>query len=154
MGQGRSGWKRGERRVVTPSSEQISRATFSSRSSRKPNAAITAKVLWSRFIILLDDEQSYLFITFVLCLRWVGTCQPRPSLLVIVCHMSFFFSFFFASHPCLVIFVSLMASVVCKRSWPRRWARFDLIQIPLHCHMYSFILCGCVLFSVRLKNEK
>lgn len=42
IGRGRSGWKR-TRRAVTPSSEQISRATFSSRGSRKPDAAIIAK---------------------------------------------------------------------------------------------------------------
>lgn len=43
IGAGCSVWKRGQRRAVTPSPEHISRATFSSRGSRKPDVAITAE---------------------------------------------------------------------------------------------------------------
>lgn len=107
------------------------------------------RVLWSRFIIPLDDERSYLFITFVLCLRWVGTCQPHLSLLVIVCHTSLFFS---PSHPCLVIFVRLMVSVASEGSRPRR-VEWDLFWFRCLCSSICIhLLCVGVSGFVRQRK--
>lgn len=64
-----AGEERRQRRAVTPSTEQISRATFSSRGSRQPDVAIIAKCYQVDLSFQPDDEKSYLFITFVLSLR-------------------------------------------------------------------------------------
>lgn len=145
---GGTGRPRRRRRAMT-SREHISRATFSSRGSRKPDARHHRRVLWSRFIIPLDDERSYLFITFVLSLRWVGTCQPHLSLLVIVCHTSLFFS---PSHPCLVIFVRLMVSVASEGSRPRR-VEWDLFWFRCLCSSICIHL-SCVGVSGFVRPRK
>lgn len=36
---------------------------------------------------------------------------------------------------------------------PSCGVRFVLIQMPLHCHMYQFILCGCARFC-EAEEEK
>lgn len=103
------------------------------------------RVLWSRFVIPPDDELSYVFTAFVLCLRWAGTCQPRSLLSVNACHASLLY---FTSHPCLVIVVRLMASAASQRSWPCpvEWDLFwfSCLRFAICIHLFCVGVYGFV----------
>lgn len=104
-----------------------------------------AQVLWSRSIIPLDDEPSYLFITFVLGLPHMSRHMPATALIIWYC-VSYILIFFYITpmscHICHINGICRFGEV----STLSRGVRFVLIRMPLLCHMYPFILCGCVQF--------
>lgn len=142
MGRGRSRWEWRQQRVVTPSGEHISQATFSSRGSRKPDAAaVIAECCEADSSSHLMKDWVYFFITFVLSLPqlsghhvshywWLCVIQPL---------------FIYISHPCIVVVVRLMVSLALERSRPRH-VEWDLFWFRCLCSTIwiNLFLCGCV----------
>lgn len=122
-GWGKSVWKRRQRRVVTPQSEQISRATFSSRGSTKPDAAIIAKHYQVGLSIQLIA--TLLFIHY-LCSLPVSDEWERVTHTPLITGDCFVYIYLFLYHThvlsygvCVCVCVTLMVSVSSERSWPR-----------------------------------